>query len=376
MARRVSVYNPAGMSSGLSIVHVLTSLGIGGGERVALDLATRQRDDGHSVAVVSLDADPSDAMAPLFAERNLPLARIAKRGRGIDPTLSPRLGWFFRRRRAQVVHTHNPLPLIYAGAPARALGARVVHTKHGENRASSRSMVLRRLAARTAHAFVAVSDATAEQALSQRDCSPARLSVIPNGVDLERFGPDPQARRAVRDELGISETAWVVGAVGRVIALKNHALLLRSLRDDLGTDCHVIVAGDGPLLEELRTLAAGHPSIHLLGMRKDVPRVLTALDVFALPSRTEGLPLVVLEAMATGLPIVCTNVGGLPRVVEDGAMGRLVPSDDQAALTAALREQATDPAAARERGQYARTMALSRYSYARMVDAYMQLYQS
>jgi glycosyltransferase involved in cell wall biosynthesis len=357
-----------------SIVHVLSSYGVGGQERVALDLAIGQRQRGHDVAVISLSPEPDGAMAEEFRACDIPTLRVAK-GAGLDPTLVPRLLRALRSRGAEVVHTHNPLPLIYGAPAARLAGATAIHTKHGANPGGRAHRLLRRAAAQLTHAFVAVSATTAEQALALRDMPPVRLHTIPNGIRLERYHPDAEARAAARVELGLGD-GWVVGTVGRLDDYKNQALLVRAMAPHLSSRVRLVIVGDGPARGEVEAAVAALPEprwVVMTGRRMDVPKLLPAFDVFALSSRTEGLPLVVPEAMAVGLPIVTTAVGGLPGVVDDGQTGALVPIDE-AMLAVALGRLIADPERARAMGRRAREVALERYSAARMVDAYLALY--
>ena len=357
-----------------SIVHVLSSYGVGGQERVALDLAIGQKARGHRVGVISLAAAPDGAMAKEFAEAGIEVGRVEKRG-GIDPTLVPRLARELRARGADVVHTHNPLPLIYGAPAARLVGATAIHTKHGVNPGGRAHMMLRRAAAQLVHAFVAVSDTTAAQALAQRDMPAARLHTIPNGIRLGRYQPDAEARAAARVELGLGD-AWVVGTVGRLDEYKNQVLLVRAMAPLLSSRVRLVIIGDGPSRAIVEAEVAKLPEprwVVVAGRRMDVPQLMPAFDVFALSSKTEGLPLVVPEAMSVGLPIVATAVGGLPSVVEDD-FGALVPVD-AAALRAALEELAGDHERARAMGRRAREVAQTRYSHDRMVDAYLALYR-
>ncbi len=359
-----------------SIVHVLSSFGVGGQERVALDLAIGQRARGHRVTVISLAPPPDGAMADEFREHGIAVERVAKRARGIDPTLVPRLARALRRHRADVVHTHNPLPLIYGAPAARLVGAAAIHTKHGVNPGSRGHRLLRRAAAQLVHAFVAVSDTTFAQAKAQRDAPSARMHAIANGIRLDRYHPDAEARAAARVELGLGD-AWVVGTVGRLDSYKNQALLVRALAPLLSSDLRLVIIGDGPARGEVEAEIAKlrEPQwVVMTGRRMDVPRLIPAFDVFALSSKTEGLPLVVPEAMAAGLPIVTTAVGGLPGVVDEGKTGMLVPVDE-AALRRALATLADDRPLARTMGAQARETALDRYSADRMVEAYLDLYR-
>ncbi len=359
-----------------SIVHLLSSFGVGGQERVALDLALGQKARGHRVSVLSLAPEPDGAMAREFQQGGITVGRVPKRG-GLDPTLVPRLAHQLRKHRADVVHTHNPLPLIYGAPAARLIGAAAIHTKHGINPGSRAHRALRRVAAQLTHAFVAVSDTTAAQARALHDVSPGKLHTIPNGIRLDRYAPDPEARAATRVELGLGD-AWVVGTVGRLDAYKNQALLVRAIAPLLSSSVRLVIVGDGDNRGEVEAAVAALPEprwVVMTGRRMDVPRLIHAFDVFALSSKTEGLPLVVPEAMAAGLPIVTTSVGGLPGVVDHGQTGLLVPVDE-AALAAALAKLASDRELAQAMGRRAREVALERYSHDRMVEAYLELYAS
>lgn len=362
----------------LRIVHVLSSLGMGGQERVALDIACAQRETGHEVAVISMAPVRGAPLTHHFEAGGVAVHELVKRSTGLDVTLPGRFVRALLRLGPHIVHTHNPLPLIYAAPAARLVGAAVIHSKHGRNPGTGRFLWLRRQAARCVASFVAVSAATADQAREQRDCAPGKLRVIPNGIDLRRFCPRADERAAVRRGLGISESAWVVGTVGRLDPNKNQALLIDAAAPLLGPEFHVVIAGDGESRSalEARVAALPHPaSVHLLGRRDDVAAILAALDVFVLTSHSEGLPLVLPEAMASGVPPVCTRVGGIPEVVEPERTGLLFEAGDGAGLRGHLTRLAEDRELARALGGAARDVALDRFSLARMVDAYLELYR-
>jgi glycosyltransferase involved in cell wall biosynthesis len=358
----------------LSIVHVLSSYGVGGQERVALDLAIGQKQRGHEVSVLSLATEPDGAMAAEFTQAGISVGRVPKYG-GLDPTLVPRLARELHRRKIDVVHTHNPLPLIYGAPAARLVGAAAIHTKHGVNPGSRGHRMLRRAAGRLTHAFVAVSDTTEAQAREQHDAPLRKLHTIPNGIRLDRYAPDLEARAAARVELGLGD-AWVIGTVGRLDDYKNQSLLVRAMAPHLSSTVRLVIVGDGESRPEVESAIASLPDprwVVMTGRRMDVPKLVHAFDVFALSSKSEGLPLVVPEAMAASLPIIATAVGGLPSVVDEGVTGMLVPVD-QDALSAALGRLIGDHELARTMGAKARVVALARYSHDRMVDAYLALY--
>lgn len=358
------------------IAHVLSSFGVGGQERVALDLAATQLARGHRVIAVSLAPPPEGALAGEFRDVGAEVIDVPK-GPGTDLTLVPRLAWALRRRKVEIVHSHNPLPLIYGAPAARLIGAHAIHTKHGVNPGSRGHRILRRQAAKLVSAFVAVSAVTAQQAREQRDCPPERLVVIPNGIRLERFAPDAALRASVRAELKIADDAMVVVMVGRHDEFKNQPLLLAAIAPRLSAKVQLVFIGDGPTRAALDTAVAALPNgkyVHILGRRMDVARLLPGFDIFALSSKSEGLPLVVPEAMATGLPVVSTAVGGIPGVVDEGVTGFLTGVDERE-LRGALVKLLDDPARAKAMGVTAREVALARYSAERMCDDYLALYQ-
>jgi glycosyltransferase involved in cell wall biosynthesis len=225
---------------------------------------------------------------------------------------------------------------------------------------------------------VAVSEQTARDARVQRDFPDGRLEVIPNGIDLSAYAPNPEQRAQVRQELGIAPQAFVIGTVGRMTPVKNQALLVRAAMPLLGDDVHLVLVGDGPertAVANLAATAARPDRVHLLGQRLDTARLMSAFDVFALPSQGEGLPMVVPEAMATGLPVLSTAVGGVPEVIEHGKTGFLVPPADETAMRAELADLIARPSLVRACGQAARELALRDYSTARMAERYLTLYQ-
>jgi len=351
---------------------------MGGQERVALDLAAGQRALGCTVLAISLAPPPDGPLAADFSSVGCRVVTVPKRA-GFDVTLPPRLAWILMRAHTNIVHTHNPQPLIYGALASRLAGARAVHTKHGANPDTGRRLLLRRAAARLASAYVAVSSLTAEVARANREVPERKLHTIANGIDLSRFHPDFDARAQIRAELGIPASAWVAGTVGRLAPEKDQALLIRAAAPLLSHERRLILVGDGSerasLEAQVAALGDRARFVHLAGARRDVPRLLAAFDAFALSSRTEGLPLVIPEAMATGLPVVSTAVGGIPGVVVEGETGFLVASGDEAALRERLERLALDRALGEDYGRRGRALALERYSAERMVRDYLALYR-
>jgi glycosyltransferase involved in cell wall biosynthesis len=214
--------------------------------------------------------------------------------------------------------------------------------------------------------------------IATHECDPNRVHVIANGIDTSSFAPRPGARSDLRRELGLPEDAWVVGTVGRLAPEKDQALLVRAMAPFLGERRRLVIVGDGPERDALSAAieevnAARY--VRLTGARSDVARLLSAFDAFALPSRTEGLPLVLLEAMASELPVVATSVGGVPDLVVPLVTGLLVPPNDIPAMRAALLALAESPALGHRLGGAGRQRVSALHSVDVMADAYERLYQ-
>jgi glycosyltransferase involved in cell wall biosynthesis len=195
-------------------------------------------------------------------------------------------------------------------------------------------------------------------------------------VDTQRFAP--AGRQAARAALGLGPEHVVIGTVGRLDPVKDQVGLLKAfsqLPDDSRT--LLLIVGDGPCRQDLEAAvdALGlRERVRLLGERNDVPAVLSAMDVFVLCSVGEGISNTILEAMATGLPVVATRVGGNPELVTDGSTGFLVEARSPAALATSLRRYLDDPTLLAKQGRAARDHTEAEFSLERMVGAYERLY--
>jgi len=261
------------------------------------------------------------------------------------------------------------VPVVVHGEHGREVG-----DPHGRNRRRNR---VRRVLAPLITRFVTVSR-DLERWLVEDVRIPARkVLTIHNGVQLDRFGRSsaPEARR----ELGLPAEALIVGTVGRLDPVKDQAGLLRSFAALLPAhpDAFLVLAGDGPCRADLARLigelGVGR-RVQLLGDRPDVPLVLSAMDLFVLPSIAEGMSNTVLEAMATGLAVVATRVGGNPELVEDGVTGRLVEPQDPGRLTEAIAGYLEDSHVRAVHGKAARQRATEHFGLERMCLTYTDLY--
>jgi glycosyltransferase involved in cell wall biosynthesis len=203
------------------------------------------------------------------------------------------------------------------------------------------------------------------------------IRVIRNGIDTTRFRPD--RREGARRSLGCDPRDVVIGTAGRLVPVKDHATLLNALAllRSQGIRFRAIIAGDGPLRQGLDALAQSTgiaDAVEFVGERSDMEDVMAAYDIFALSSTSEGLSNTVMEAMATGLPVVATHVGGTDELVEQGTTGLLVPASDPRAFAGALAELIKGEARRQSMGRAGRERVQRDYSLDRMVRAYEELY--
>jgi glycosyltransferase involved in cell wall biosynthesis len=366
---------PEGVS--LRIAHVLCTFDLGGAESVALALARHQRALGHVVTVISLRAYPEGVLREEFAAGGMETLTIARRD-GFDPSVSPRLAALLARRGTHLVHTHNYQPLIYGGLAGWMARIPVVHTKHGVAADGTRRKWVSAVAGRFPDAFVAVSEDTAGVAVARGAVSRKRLQVLPNGVDTDAIRPRPERRGSARRRLAIPDGGLVIGTVGRLQPVKNHRMLVEAAAPLLPRHgAHLVLVGTGDEEDQLRELVSRlrvERWVVFAGQRRDMAEILPAFDVFALPSRSEGHPLAAVEAMAAGLPVVATAVGGVPELVHDRVTGLLSAEGDVGAFRRSLSLLLEDRGLAARLGHEARAAIERDYSVARMGTRYLTLY--
>lgn len=257
--------------------------------------------------------------------------------------------------------------MIALAAVRRLGGCRIVAARRSVPKERGVQRVLAEIAVRAAHRIVVNAELLRPQGRAGR-----RTDVIPSGVDTDVFRP-PVAVADGKRRLGIAAERPIIGTVGRLEPRKGTATLLAAfaaLRGGGRHDAALVIVGDGPLRTELAAEAQRlgiTPHVQFLGDRGEVLGVLEALDVFVLPSRTEGMSNALLEAMATARPVVATAVGGTPEVVAEGASGLLVPADEPATMAAAITRLLDDAALAARLGAAARQTVEARYGAKSMV---------
>ncbi len=368
------------------VVHVLFRFDVGGLENGVVNLINHLPAGAFRHAIVALDTVSAD-FARRLTRPDVVLHALHKPP-GHAVALYPRLWRLFRQWRPAVVHTRN-LAALECQVPAWAAGVPLrLHGEHGRDvddldGSSVKLQRLRRLYRPFVHRYVTVS-ADLQRYLVQRvGVAAGRIDQIYNGVDTRRFQTEEAAAARPAGWPFAGDGLWCIGTVGRMQGVKHQTLLARAFvqllqrRPDLQARLRLVMVGDGPLRAQAQALLddAGYGALAWLpGERADVPALMRALDVFVLPSLGEGISNTVLEAMATGLPVVATAVGGNTELVQPGVTGELVPSGDSHALSASLERLADAPEHARALGAAGRRVVEQRFSLAAMVRAYARVY--
>lgn len=385
---------PAPPSERVRVLRIIARLNVGGPALHTVLLTERlphDRYDGRLVTGVP-EASEGDYLALHGRVADDRLVRIPSLGRELSVTRDLRtlaaLLALMRRVRPHVVHTHTAkagtlgrLAAILAGVPVR------VHTFHGHvfdgyfSPAKTRAfLAVERALARRTERILTVSDHVRDELLALGIGRPEQVTVVPLGLDLDPFTQSAAQRGALRRELGVGDDAPLVGIVARLVPIKAHEVFLDAAARIVARvpACRFVVIGDGERREELtaraRDLGIGE-RVHFLGWRADLARVHADLDAMMLTSRNEGSPVALIEAMASGLPVVATAVGGVPDLVQEGVHGHLAAMDDAPALAAATVALLADPARRQALGIAGRTRVLARHGAARLVADVDRVYR-
>jgi glycosyltransferase involved in cell wall biosynthesis len=367
------------------VLHVISTLLPGGTELSMLRLIRSMDPAAWTFRVAWLRDAPILASEVEAATGAAPFA-IGLRGK-VDPGALVRLCRVVRDERIDLVHTHMDLADYYGAAAARSRrGTALVCTKENADEFRTRRtwkrppfLALERLSYAAADAVIAVSHGLADFLAEAEGLPRHKTVVIENGVDPD-LGSTAPARQAARALLGLPGDAPILGTVGRLAAQKGQSDLVRALPAIRAAipGARLVIAGDGPLrgaLEEEARRAGVQDAVRFLGHRGDVPVILSALDLFVLPSLWEGLPLALLEAMSMSLPVVATRAVGIEETVSDGVEGLLVPCRDPDALARAAARVLGDRHLALGFGMAGRRRVVERHSLAAVADRIDALYR-
>jgi glycosyltransferase involved in cell wall biosynthesis len=373
---------PAETHRRIRVLQVITSLERGGAENHLLALLTHADHSAFDFETAVLSGEGE--LVSVFRQAGMHVHLLKARSR-FDPFALARLVGVLRQGSYDIVHSHLFRADIFASLAVARLGEQaplLVSTRHNDDRFFLNPFVgiVHYMISARQDLIIAISDHIARFTVSRGVRHPARVRRVYHGIEptvtqaLERDGV------RIRAELGLGAGDFLVGNVGRLALQKGqrHLIAAMPLLLERVPGAHAVIAGSGDLEEYLRDLALEvgvADRVHVLGPRRDVPALMHAIDVFAMPSIWEGFGLVLLEAMAAGRPIVASRVATIPEVVVDGVTGVLVPAGDSVALAEALTALAHDSARARAYGQAGRERLRSRFSIEKMVGDTELLYR-
>ena len=370
----------------LLIAHVVYHLGVGGLENGLVNLVNRLPAAEFRHMIICL-TDFTE-----FAQRiqrdDVEIIALHKRP-GHDWRMFVELFRLFRRRKPDIVHSRN-LASLEAQIPAWLAGIRSrIHGEHGRDVSDMdgtnwKYILQRRAISPFVHHYIALSR-DLEGYLEGKIRVPARrITRIINGVDVGLFRPPETRSRGVLPKDFASATDLVIGTVGRLEPIKDQGTLVRAFIELAErypahrARLRLVIVGDGSTRQALRELLADRQlagQVWFAGSREDVPKLMQAMDVFVLPSLAEGISNTIMEAMACGLPVVATDVGGNAELVVEEKSGFLVPRDDPSQMATALSSYLETPEIVEQQGQAARDRAEQAFSLAVMVDSYRRVYR-
>lgn len=382
------------MGSTVRICRIIGRLNIGGPAIHAILLTEGLRSRGYETVLVSGQEGPGEGslrdravqkgVAPLFLPE---LGRQVRPGRDLTALL--KLVRLLRQQQPEIVHTHT----AKAGALGRIAAkiARVpivVHTFHGHvmhgyfsHRVTRLFLAIERCLATATTRILTVSDEVRGELLRLRIGRPDTVGVMPLGLELDGFLRSDRRSGEFRRSLGVSPEVPLVGIIARLVPIKDHSTFLEAASDlhRSRPDVRFLIVGDGELRPDLEQQAHAlglSQCIDFLGWQRDLEPIYADLNLAVLSSLNEGTPVSLIEAMASGLPVVATRVGGVSDLVEHGKTGLLVPPKDPEALSGAMKALLGDPERGREMGRLARETVYPTYSDAALIDRMDRLYSS
>jgi len=366
----------------LRILHVFNYLGLGGTELTALRMMSHLDPSQFENLVCGVRGfDPKVAKERYPGGIEVIVADREHKSRSQVSSLVE----VIKKHQPDVVHSRNwgtieSVPAAwFAGVPV------VIHSEHGYEVETLTKLpihrrVLRRAVYAMADSIFTVTGQLQEFHAKQAWISPKRIRVICNGIDTEKFAPRVDLKKALRDKLQIPAERFVIGSVGRIVPIKDHGTMLKAaeLLVGRGLDLHVVLVGSGPELVRHQGYAKQSSELSgrvtLMEATENVVEALTAMDVFVLPSLSEGMSNTLLEAMSCGLPVVASRVGGNPEVLGEKRSGLLFTAGNTPELADCVARLAADGGLRKQLGDAARERILQKFSLQRMVDDYSRLY--
>lgn len=360
-------------------MYITDSLNIGGLEVLLLEFLKRIDREKYNPFVCTFTRN--SVLIKEFQDIGVPVEVIEKRD-GIDYTLPLRLAKVFKRDKIDLIHTHNVAPWLYGTVAAIITKIpHLVHTEHSNVSSNhKRLFIAEKYLAKYTDIIIADSESVANYLINKQGISSKKVVTILNGIDIDKYRREIDVNRK-RKEIGLNQNDLIIGIVARLVPVKNHLCLLKAfslLKSKLG-NVKLVIVGDGELRDDLERYVRDNEldkEVLFLGNRRDVPELLKIFDLFVLPSLSEGLSITLLEAMASGIPIVATDVGGNSEIIGNNEAGILIPPDSVETLFEAMLYLLTNKDRADKLGKAGIQRATQLFSLSHMVKRYEQIYET
>jgi glycosyltransferase involved in cell wall biosynthesis len=362
------------------VLHLTFDMRIGGTEQVIKNIIEGSDKSLFEMSVFCLE-QPLGPFGEMLVEQGIKVTGL-NRQPGFDLSVVKQLRKYMKDTGVQILHCHQYTPWVYGTLAAIGTGIPVIFTEHGRfypDRTSWKRRVVNPVLARLTQRITAISKAT-RQALSDFEFIPEnRIQVIYNGI--HPISLDPEGTRTKREELGIENNTLVLGTIARFDPIKNHSMLFRSFKTVLEEfpDTRLLMVGDGDERAHLENLASElgiADQVIFTGYIEKPSRYMELMDIFVLPSLSEGTSMTLLEAMSLSRPCIVTDAGGNPEIVDHEINGLVTPNDDQAALTAAIKNLLGDSSRREQMAAQSLEKYIQRFTAAKMCSAFERIYTS
>lgn len=363
------------------ILLVNFSLDIGGIETLILELSKKLNPDRFHPEVCVFTEGGN--LKNNFENYGIPVHVITKK-EGMDWSIPFKLAHMIKELHIDIVHTQNQSSWLYAVIAAKLAKVPLVHTVHSNvnfnNPHPRRWLILQKYLAKYTSRVICVANSNAKFMIERQNIPVEKIKVVYNGIDSEIYNR-PCDMLLKRKELAIKEEDLIVGNVARLSPPKDHETLVRAFKivTKKIPAAKLLLVGDGPLETKIKTLVSDlnlNTKVKFLGRRRDIPELLKIFDIFVLSSSSEGLPVAILEAMASGLPVAATNVAGNPEAVINEETGLIVSAKNPEALAEAICRLLQNPEEAKRMGDNGRNRVKEYFTFDKMVKEYEDIYSS
>jgi sugar transferase (PEP-CTERM/EpsH1 system associated) len=364
----------------INIAHVIPAMNVGGREKVVIDILKQLDRTKFNIEVVCLG--DKGGLYDEFESTDLPIHFFKKKA-GFRPKLFIELKKHFTKHQYDIVHSHNPGSFIYTAIGAElARIPMIINSEHGYSYdITFRKRLFESFLMNIIDLTLTVSDDLCKKILNRPFVKQSKVKRLYNGIPVEKFLHDVQKRKEIRNFLNVGETTLLIGTIGRLVKVKDHKTLIRSFKIVHQTfpDSKLVIVGEGTRKNELFDLSnqLGLSSeIIFTGTRDDISCILSGLDVFVLSSISEGISITLLEAMAAGLPVVATSVGGNVEIVEDHFSGLLVLPKSPQLMAKALIFMIQNVSKREKFGDTGKKTVMQKFNIKKMIENLEAIYTS